>query len=66
MCSIIRLRIRPRHAGFGKTGLAPLNLEGTLAFRRVTHLLPGDVPIILETPVQRAGIEKDLEKSRGG
>lgn len=45
-----------------RSGHEPLNYEGVLAFRRVAHLLPQSIPIILETPVERAGIEKELEK----
>jgi hypothetical protein len=43
-------------------GHEPLNYESMLAFRRVSHLLPNDVPIILETPVPATGIEKELQK----
>ncbi|HEX5446063.1 MAG TPA: TIM barrel protein [Pirellulales bacterium] len=43
-------------------GHEPLNYEAMLAFRRVSHLLPENVPIILETPVRAAGIEKELKK----
>jgi hypothetical protein len=43
-------------------GHEPLNYESMLAFRRVSHLLPEGIPIILETPVSAAGIEKELEK----
>jgi len=43
-------------------GHEPLNYESMLAFRRVSRLLPKDVPIILETPVAAARIEKELEK----
>lgn len=40
----------------------PLNYESILAFRRVAHLLPSGVPIILETPVGCDGIQPELEK----
>lgn len=40
----------------------PLNYEGTVAFQRVAHLLPREVPVILETPVTDAGIMKELCK----
>lgn len=42
-------------------GHEPLNYEAMLAFRRVSHLLPENVPIILETPVPAAGIDKELK-----
>ena len=40
----------------------PLNVEAMLAFRRVAHLLPADVPIILETPVKAEDIQAEMEK----
>lgn len=43
-------------------GHEPLNYESMLAFRRVSQLLPRNVPIILETPVAASGIEKELQK----
>lgn len=43
-------------------GHEPLNYESMLAFRRVSHLLPKNVPIILETPVAAEAIAKELEK----
>jgi hypothetical protein len=45
-----------------RSGHEPLNYESIVAFRRVAHLLPKGTPIILETPVPSAGIEKELEK----
>ena len=40
----------------------PLNHESILAFRRVAHLLPDNIPIILETPVGCDGIQQEIEK----
>lgn len=44
-------------------GHESLNYESMLAFRRVAHLLPDNIPIILETPVAASGIERELEKA---
>jgi hypothetical protein len=41
----------------------PLNYESSLAFRRVAHLLPDKIPIILETPVGCDGIQQEIEKA---
>jgi hypothetical protein len=43
----------------------PLNEEAMIAFRRVSHLLPQQVPIILETPVRTEDIKAELEKVSG-
>jgi len=40
----------------------PLNYESSLAFRRVAHVLPGNVPIILETPVSSEQIPAEMNK----
>jgi len=40
----------------------PLNYESALAFRRVAHLLPPHVPMILETPVHSDQIQAEIEK----
>jgi hypothetical protein len=40
----------------------PLNYESLHAFRRVAHLIPKDVPIILETPVTSEQISAEVEK----
>ncbi len=40
----------------------PLNYESILAFRRVAHLLPSNVPIILETPVSSDRIQAEIDK----
>ena len=40
----------------------PLNYESILAYRRVAHLIPRDVPIILETPVGVERIAAELSK----
>jgi len=57
-------RLRQIHLSLvnSQGGHEPLNYESMLAFRRVSHLLPKDVPIILETPVAAARIENELEK----
>jgi hypothetical protein len=41
----------------------PLNYESVLAFRRVAHLMPRDVPIILETPVTEDELEAEISKA---
>jgi len=33
-----------------------------MAFQAVAHLIPEDVPIILETPVELAGMAAELER----
>lgn len=57
-------RLRQIHLSFVNTGSShePLNHESIVAFRRVAHLLPSSIPIILETPVQMGRIEMELEK----
>jgi len=40
----------------------PQNYESNIAFRRVAHLLPTNVPIILETPVSVGEIQREIEK----
>jgi len=44
------------------SGHEPLNYESILAFRRVAHLLPDGVPIILETPVRSNEIQSEIAK----
>jgi hypothetical protein len=44
------------------SGHEPLNHESMLAFRRVSHLLPANLPIILETPVAGPAIDREIEK----
>lgn len=57
-------RLRQIHLSLvnSKGGHEPLNYESTLAYRRVSHLLPQDIPIILETPVPAAGIDAEMKK----
>lgn len=57
-------RLRQIHLSLvnSQGGHEPLNYESMLAFRRVSHRLPKDVPIILETPVAAARIESELQK----
>lgn len=39
----------------------PLSLESILAFQKVSHLLPADVPIILESRVEEAEIDEEIQ-----
>jgi hypothetical protein len=57
-------RLRQIHLSLvnSQGGHEPLNYESMLAFRRISSHLPKDVPIILETPVPAAGIDKELQK----
>ena len=41
-----------------------LSYASILAFREVAHLIPEDVPLILETPVLEKDIEAETEKVR--
>ena len=40
----------------------PLNYESIMAYRRVAHLIPRNVPIILETPVSGERLRAEIEK----
>lgn len=42
-----------------------LSLESMLAFRRVAHLIPTDVPIILESRVEESEIEEEIQNALG-
>jgi hypothetical protein len=55
-------RICQIHMSFVASNSAhePLNYESMLAFLRVAHLMPRDVPIILETPVRADRLEKEI------
>ena len=46
-------------------GHESLNYESMLAFRRVSHLLSRDVPIILGTLRLRRGFKENSKKSAG-
>jgi hypothetical protein len=39
----------------------PISLESILAFQKVSHLLPADVPIILESRVEESEINEEIE-----
>ena len=41
----------------------PLNYEAMVAFQQVAHLIPSDTPIILETPVSRDGVGRELRRA---
>jgi hypothetical protein len=40
-----------------------LSLESILAFQRVSHLLPADIPVILESRVEEAEIEEEINRA---
>jgi hypothetical protein len=42
----------------------PLSSAAVMAFRRISHLIPDEVPVVLETPVgkDRVGIEMDIAR----
>jgi hypothetical protein len=42
----------------------PLSFESSLAFRRVSHLVPENVPVILESRVDQDGIDAEIENAR--
>jgi hypothetical protein len=39
----------------------PISLESVLAFQKVSHLLPMEAPIILESKVVESGINQEIE-----
>jgi hypothetical protein len=39
----------------------PISLESILAFQKVSHLLPADAPIILESRVEESEIDEEIE-----
>jgi hypothetical protein len=41
--------------------LAPVERESILAFQKVSHLLPADAPIILESRVEESEIDEEIE-----
>jgi len=41
-----------------------LSFGSVLAFQRVSHLLPSDVPVILESRVAEAEIEEEINRVR--
>jgi hypothetical protein len=42
----------------------PLSFESVLAFRRVSHLVPENIPVILESRVDQEGIDDEIENAR--
>jgi hypothetical protein len=44
----------------------PLSYGSILAFEEVAHLIPEEVPLILETPVGTEGMAEEIEKARRG
>jgi hypothetical protein len=42
----------------------PLSFESILAFRRVSHLVPENVPVILESRVDQDGIDAEIQNAR--
>jgi hypothetical protein len=40
-----------------------LSLESVLAFQKVAHLIPADVPVILESRVEEAEIDQEIENA---
>lgn len=41
----------------------PLNFESILAYQRVAHLIPRNIPIILETPVAKHQLKSEIQKA---
>jgi hypothetical protein len=41
----------------------PISLESVLAFQKVSHLLPTDAPIILESRVEESEIEEEIQNA---
>jgi hypothetical protein len=41
----------------------PISLESILAFQKVSHLVPADVPIILESRVEESEINEEIESA---
>jgi hypothetical protein len=41
----------------------PLSLESILAFQRVSHLVPADAPIILESRVEESEIDEEIQSA---
>ena len=42
----------------------PLSYASIVAFQEVAHLIPADVPLILETPVSEDEMEMEISKVR--
>ncbi len=59
-------RLRQVHLSHVDTRNAHVTLRWTSiqAFQKVAHLIPDDIPIILETPVPEEGIEAEIEMAR--
>jgi hypothetical protein len=58
-----RNRIRQLHVSEVNTQSKhdPLSLESILAFQKVSHLLPADAPVILESRVEASEIEEEIK-----
>jgi hypothetical protein len=41
----------------------PLNLESMLAFQRISHLVPPEIPIIMESRVEQGQIREELQRA---
>jgi hypothetical protein len=62
-----RDRIRQLHVSEVNTQSKhdPISLESILAFQKVSHLLPADSPIILESRVEESEIDEEIETALG-
>jgi hypothetical protein len=60
-----RDRIRQLHVSEVNTQSKhdPLSFESILAFHKVSHLVPADVPVILESKVEESEINGEIEKA---
>jgi sugar phosphate isomerase/epimerase len=60
-----RDRIRQLHVSEVNTQSKhdPLSFESILAFHKVSHLVPADVPVILESKVQESEINGEIESA---
>jgi hypothetical protein len=58
-----RVRLRQLHVSEVNTQSKhdPLSLESIMAFHRVSHLVPPETPIILESRVEEDGISQEIE-----
>jgi hypothetical protein len=60
-----RYRIKQLHVSEVNTQSKhdPISLESVLAFQKVSHLLPTDSPIILESRVEESEIEEEIQNA---
>jgi hypothetical protein len=60
-----RYRIKQLHVSEVNTQSKhdPISLESVLAFQKVSHLLPTDAPIILESRVEESEIEEEIQNA---